>query len=261
MQKAESNAEKLKAEMLKSRPGAPLRPFSLSAFQRCCLLPSVFCLLHSAFCVLCFAAPAPLSPPVRIWLAAQTNLSTWSADFVQTRTLQSLTQPLTSKGHGWFAAPERFRWELGHPPETIAVCAQNHLLLFYPRLKRVERIPLTGNQTGPWRDALAMLEAGFPRSEAELHERYDVLSQTVTNHTGRLVLQPRSAAARRIMPRIEIDFDTEDHSLSGTELEFSDGSTLRNDFSNIVLNPELDQKLFTPPIPPDYTVVAPLSKR
>src|SRR5262245_39161944 len=107
---------------------------------------------------------AELNPAVSTWLAAQTNIQSWSADFVQTRTLKSLTQPLTATGHVWFAAPNRFRWELGHPAQTIAVRVTEELLVIYPRLKRVERFLLTGEQTGAWRDALALLEAGFPRS-------------------------------------------------------------------------------------------------
>jgi outer membrane lipoprotein-sorting protein len=206
-------------------------------------------------------AQISLSPPVQAWLAAQTNVHTWSADFIQTRTLQSLTEPLSATGQVWFAAPERFRWELGHPPETIAVCANASLMLIYPQLKRVERIPLGGKEAGPWGQALTMLEAGFPRSAAALESRYQVLSQTVTNGACRLMLQPRSAAARRMMPHMEIDFDTKDHLLRGTELEFADGSTLRNDFEHIVLNPKLDEAMFTPPIPPDYSVVEPLKKR
>lgn len=207
------------------------------------------------------AAPAtpPLPPLVTSWLAAQTNLHTWSADFVQTRRLKSLTEPLTARGHVWFAAPNRFRWELGQPPQTIAVRTANDLLILYPHLKRVERYPLTGTQTGPWRDALAMLDAGFPRSQKALEARYRVLSDTVTNQVCQLALEPRSAGARRIMPRLEIDFDTNDFSLHGTELQFSDGSTLRNDFTNIVLNPRLDMKLFSPSIPKDYEVVEPLA--
>src|ERR1041385_6696688 len=102
------------------------------------------------------------------WLGAQTNIQTWASDFVQTRTFKSLTQPLTATGHVWFAAPNRFHWELGNPPQTIAVRATNEMLVLYPRLKRVERYPLTGNRTGPWQDALALLEAGFPRSQAQL---------------------------------------------------------------------------------------------
>jgi outer membrane lipoprotein-sorting protein len=161
----------------------------------------------------------------------------------------------------WFAAPNRFRWELGHPAQTIAVCAPTELLVIYPRLKRVEHFPLTGEQAGPWRDALALLEAGFPRSQAELQAQYNILSQTVTNETCELVLQPRSAAARRMMPHLKIDFDTKDFSLRGTELEFADGSIMRNDFKNPQLNPSLDKKLFSPEIPPDYKSVEPLKNR
>src|ERR1043165_6866300 len=43
------------------------------------------------------------------WLNAQTNIHSWSADFVQTRTLKSLVQPLTNNGHVWFTAPNRDR--------------------------------------------------------------------------------------------------------------------------------------------------------
>ena len=222
---------------------------------------ALLCLMALGASVGIGAAQAPLSPPVQAWLAVQTNLQTWSADFTQTRTLQSLTEPLTATGHVWFAAPQRFRWELGRPPETIAVCSGTDLMLIYPRLKRVERIPLGGPQSGPWGEALTMLEAGFPRSEAALRSRYDVQSQTVTNQLCKLVLVPKSAAARRIMPRMEIDFDTKDCLLRGTEIQFADGSTLRNDFEHIVLNPKLDEALFSPQIPAEYKVVEPTVTR
>lgn len=206
-------------------------------------------------------AAVELNPAVASWLAAQTNIETWSAEFVQTRSLKSLTQPLTSTGHVWFAAPNRFRWELGNPAQTIAARATNELLVIYPRLKRVERFPLTGEQTGPWRDALALLEAGFPRSADELERQYTIVSQTVINDTGRIILQPKSPMARRMIPQLEISFDTKDHSLRSTELQFADGSKMRNDFKNPMLNPPIDATLFAPQIPSDYRVVEPLKNR
>jgi outer membrane lipoprotein-sorting protein len=220
-------------------------------------------LLLSSFACLATAILAPaadLNPAVSAWLAAQTNIQSWSADFVQTRSLKSLTQPLTATGHVWFAAPNRFRWELGHPPQTIAVRAAEELLVIYPRLKRVERFPLTGEQTGPWRDALALLEAGFPRNEADLVKQYNVISQKVADEIGRIVLQPKSASAKRMIPQIEIVFNTQDHSLRSTELQFADGSQMRNDFKNPVLNPDIEPDLFKPQIPSDYKVVEPLKK-
>ena len=203
---------------------------------------------------------AELNPVLTAWLAAQTNINSWSADFVQTRSLKSLTQPLIATGKVWFAAPNRFRWELGNPAQTIAVRAANELLVIYPRLKRVERFPLSGEAAGGWKDALALLEAGFPRSAAELQAQYDIVEQHVDKPVGRVVLQPKSASARRMMPQIQIEFDLTDFSLRSTTLQFADGSTLHNDFSAAVMNPPIDPKMFSPELPNDYKVVEPLKK-
>lgn len=206
------------------------------------------------------ANAAELNSEVAAWLAAQPKIESWSADFVQTRSLKSLAQPLTATGHVRFQAPNRFRWELGHPPQTIAVREPDVMLVIYPRLKRVERFPLTGEQAGPWSDALALLEAGFPRSAAELEAQYNILGQEVKAGDVNLVLQPKSTAARKMMPKITIEFDTKDYALRATELQFADGSTMRNDFKNPVLNPKIDPQMFAPEIPADYKVVEPLKK-
>src|SRR5438445_12887949 len=108
------------------------------------------------------------------WLNSQTNIQTWSAEVIQTRTLKSLAQPLTATGRVWFAAPNRFRWELGNPPQTIALRQPDQMLVIYPKLKRAEKYPLTGAHAGPWADTLALLEAGCPRSQSELESRYRV---------------------------------------------------------------------------------------
>src|SRR6185312_5318655 len=88
------------------------------------------------FCLVVFIAflhERPLAsdanPELTAWLNSQTNIQTWSAEVIQKRMLKSLTQPLTATGHVWFAAPDRFRWELGDPPETIAVRRPDQLLV------------------------------------------------------------------------------------------------------------------------------------
>ena len=76
--------------------------------------------------LLCFAAlgrsgrAADTNALLGSWFAAQTNIQTWTSEFVQTRTFKSLTQPLMATGHVWFAAPDRFRWEIPNPP-SIAI--------------------------------------------------------------------------------------------------------------------------------------------
>ena len=192
------------------------------------------------------------------WLASQTNLHSWSADVFQTRTLKALSQPLTAKGRVWFVAPNLFRWELGDPAQTIAVRQPNEMQVIYPRLKRAERYPLDGNVAGPWRDALMLLEAGFPRNQTDLEARFKILSVTNSGETGEATLQPKSAAARRMMPEIKITFSVKEASLRATELKFADGSTMRNEFTNTVWNPKIEDATFYPPLPADFKIVEPL---
>jgi len=204
------------------------------------------------------AGAADQSPLLDSWFSAQTNLHTFSADLIQTRTLKVLSQPLVSAGKAWVAVPDRFRWELGSPPQTIALRQPDTLLIIYPRLKRAEKYPLGGNQPGPWRDALALIEASFPRSRADLEAHFRILSVTQTNAHWQLALQPKSSLARSMMAEIDICVRTNDFALAATELKFADGSTMRNDFTNIVLNPQLPDGCFDAKLDPDIRVVEPL---
>jgi outer membrane lipoprotein-sorting protein len=200
-------------------------------------------------------------PVLRAWLNSQTNIQTWSAEVIQTRALKSLVQPLTTSGHVWFAAPNRFRWELGNPPQTIALRQAEQMLVIYPKLKRVEKYPLVGDRTGQWRDTLSLLEAGFPRSQVELESRFRIESESTANGAHEVTLQPKSTSARRMMPRIRIAFATSDFALRATELQFADGSTMRNEFTNAVINPKLDDSLFAPDVDPTFKVIEPLKQK
>ncbi len=227
-------------------------PFSLAAATR---LRGLLVVAMLAFTT---ARAADSSPLLTNWLAAQTNLQTWSADVTQTRTLKTLTQPLVARGHLWFAAPNLFRWELGDPAQTIAVRQPGQMLVLYPRLKRAERYPLDPGTTGPLRDLLTLIEAGFPRTQAELEARFKVLAVTETGGVGELRLQPKSAAARKMMPELKIEFSVKDSQPRATELKFADGSTMRNDFTNAVLNAPLADALFKPQLPADFKVIEPM---
>src|SRR5207247_1046834 len=111
----------------------------------------------------------------------------------QTRKLKALVQPLTATGHVWFVAPNRFRWEIKSPAETIALRQPDQVIVIYPRLKRVEKFSLSSEQTGPWKEGLALLEAGFPRSQNELESRFKIASFTSSNGVAQVTLEPRSA--------------------------------------------------------------------
>ncbi|MGA2029219.1 MAG: outer membrane lipoprotein carrier protein LolA [Verrucomicrobiota bacterium] len=194
------------------------------------------------------------------WFAAQKNIRTWSADFVQTRMLKTLTRPLVASGHVWFSAPDDFRWELGKPARTMALRHDDEMFVVYPRLKRAERYPMGADAPAQLRDAMSLLQAGLPRSREEFDSQFQILSLAETNGTWQFTLQPKSKFARQMMPELQITLATNDFSLAGTELVFMDGSRMRNDFTNAVLNPPLDKSLFEWQPPDDFEVTSPFSR-
>jgi outer membrane lipoprotein-sorting protein len=204
------------------------------------------------------SAAADWDATVSGWLAHQTNVQTWASDFTQTRTLKALAQPLVSTGRVWFAAPRNFRWELGLD-QTVAIRSNETMLVMYPRLQRAEIYQFGKTGRNEWKDALALLESGFPRSRAELEQQFSILATAPMNDLVRLELEPKAAGARKMMPRINILLSS-NLTLAGTELVFMDGSRMRNDFHNMRTNADVSGKFeFT--IPPGFKVVEPLQER
>jgi outer membrane lipoprotein-sorting protein len=220
--------------------------------------------LQLSFCLLFFLATVTVraddyDPQFNKWFAAQANMQTWSADFTQTRSLMALSEPLKSTGKVW-VEPGKFRWELGHPAQTIVVRNPDELLILYPRFKRAEIYALDKIPPGPIKDAMALLDVSIPRSRAALQEHFQLLSATITNSDIQMTLQPKSQSARQFISAVVMGFHTNDYVIADSQMDFSDGSTLRNDFTGVVFNQTMDPKLFATNLPSDYTVVEPLNQ-
>ena len=233
------------------------------------VIHSSFVIRHSSFLLfvllglLVALAPLRAADPTTIltaWLSAQTNVTTWSADFIQTRTLKALNQPLVATGHVWFARPNHFRWELGKPVQTLAVRDDEQLQVIYPRLKRAERYPLADGKSGALGEALGLLDAGFPKSRANFDARFRLVSLQATNAAWLLELQPVSPSARRMMPSIRVTLATNNFVLLANELTFPDGSRMRNDFTNAALNETFPPDHFRPTVPVAFKLVEPLTQ-
>ena len=195
------------------------------------------------------------------WLEKQAQVKSWSADVVQSRKLQALVHALESRGRVWFVQPNRFRWQLGDPPRTIAVRTEHELVVSYPRLKQLERYPLNDAIDPSWRQALALLEVGFPSDPERFHAAYELLSAIAMDQVWQFELRPSAEAALRLIERVRIEVSSEDFTLLTTELQFPDGSTMRNTFTRHELNIDLDKALFDIDVGEDVQVVSPLEGR
>jgi len=195
------------------------------------------------------------------WMDQQAKIKTWSADVVQIRNLKSLVRPLKSRGKVWFLQPNRFRWQLGDPPRTIAVRKDDELLIIYPRLKQIERFAAGEDIDPAWKQVLALLEVGFPNDSETFFSRYELVRTTRLKKSWKFELRPAAKIARRLLDRVTVEISTRDYTLLATELIFPDGSTMKNQFIHRKLNPEMDEALFDFEIEEGYTVVDPLQKR
>jgi outer membrane lipoprotein-sorting protein len=194
------------------------------------------------------------------WIQTQSTMRSFEADFKQTRELKALTEPLVATGKIWFAAPDRFRWEVMKPAPTIAVRDRDELIVIFPKLKRAEKYSLTNLRKGPWKDLMGLLDTGFPRSQSEFEQRFHLVGTSPVAGGQRLDIEPTSALVKKYMPHLSIDVATPGYDLLATTMQFVDGSVLKNEFSNPKANAPVDDALFHPQLGPEYKVTQPLSE-
>lgn len=191
------------------------------------------------------------------WLKSAGSLTAFEATVVQTRHLKALQQPLVSTGRVCFVGSGDFRWELGEPPQSVALRTGSELLLLSPRLRRAEKVDLAKAVPGPARDLLGLLDVGFPRDSRAFRERFELVEAAAPTDPASpaLTLKPRSAAARKLLPGIRVELDPAGLALRATEMTFADGSRLRTEFRDVVTNRPPDPERFRSPVDATWKVV------
>ena len=141
-------------------------------------------------------------------------------------------------------APNWFRWELGDPPKTIIIGTPTELTIIQPTKKRAQRKSLGSVDTMRDTGFLGMMKFPGGVSFEEFNKLVQVLALEESGSRCHLEILPRDAAAVKALSAIKLDFDrTTGHWLS-FEMVTREGSSIRNDFSHVQLNPKLDKSLF-----------------
>lgn len=183
--------------------------------------------------------------PVKRWITRQEDFRAVMADFTQTRSLRALKSPLASEGRLWFKAPSSFRWEIGTPAKTIVLRKGDSLFLIQPAKKRAERSPAEARPDKPSpMQAMGMMSFPFARDFGDFQRQFETLSITTEGTRCHLEVLPRDAQARKFLSALKLDFSTANGHLLGFEMATRDGSSLRNDFTNVQVNPKIPASVF-----------------
>ena len=189
------------------------------------------------------ADPVDLAP-VRRWLAKQEELRTLQADFTQTRAYKNLRDPLAAPGRLWYTAPGSFRWEVGDPAKTVVLRKGENYYVINPAKKRAERTPTAAFNRPGGGGRAPVVDFPFARNFEDFNRRFEVLAATTEGTRCHLEILPRDAQARSALAAIRLDFDTETGRLASFEFVTRDGSSLRNEFSNVRTDAKIDPRQY-----------------
>ena len=182
---------------------------------------------------------------LRKWVTRQSEVRTVQADFMQTRTFHALRDPLAAPGRLWFSAKDGFRWEIGDPPKTVILKKGNTSLAIEPAKKRAEPLNGAGSEApGVGMNPLSMMSFPLAKNFDDFNRQFEVLGVSLAGDRCHVELMPRDPAARKYLSAFRLDFDTDDGHLLDFEIALRDGSSLRNEFSNVRLNGNIDARVF-----------------
>lgn len=182
--------------------------------------------------------------PIARWLERQSKIRTIEADMTQSRALKTLRSPAKADGRFWFEAPDRFRWQIGDPPRTIAIGDGETITVIDGRRRTATRTRVADLKNDA--SLRGMAEFPFAPDFATFRERFEVRDLRIDGTVCRVEMLPRDPAARKMLTRIILTFDTESGHLLSFEAVTKDGSSLRNEFSNVKLDRKLDPSIFAP---------------
>ncbi len=176
------------------------------------------------------------------WLERQATITSLDAGFTQERKLPSLKEPVSTPGRITFAKPDKIRWQLGEPMQTLAVSDGTTLTLIEESEKSARQVAADS----PHAARFSLLSGKAFQSKESFYEAFEIIESRVTSGIHQYTLKPKDRRMRSQVPWIFIDIDPEKKELRVLELEMQDKSRVRTFFTNPKFNTKLPDALFKP---------------
>lgn len=180
--------------------------------------------------------------PLERWIAAQKDLRSLDADFMQERKLPSLKKAITTPGRLRLVQPGKLRWELGDPVKTLAVSDGTTVTLLDLAKKRGKRI----DADSPAARQFTLLSDGSFRDLAGFQQVFELVESRMSDGIYQLTVRPKDKAMRKHVAWMFLDIDTRTQELRALALELEDKTRIRTIFSNAKFNAKVDPAIFAP---------------
>jgi len=182
--------------------------------------------------------------------AAQKELHTMTAEFVQERQTALLAEPEEARGTFYYAAPDRVRWAYRSPNPMQVVIDRQEMVTWYQDLGRAERV-----QIGRYADQV-MKYLGASNS-LDLLSQYFTIEVTFPKDVARpyeLALTPRFARVGKKLKSMHVWIDPQIFLPVRLRYEEPDGDVTEYRFEKVHVNSNLPADTFVLKLPPGTPV-------
>ena len=170
-------------------------------------------------------------------LSAVNNLK---AEFKQSRHMEILIDPLVSEGYCYFEKPDKLRWELNEPYQSILIYNANEVGKFDIKKGKAEKLNLGTEDL--MREILKQIISWMQGEFTKAAEIYDLKVYKTDNY--KLVLIPKSKELIKSIQSIEMTFNKNLESISVVQINESSDNFIKIEFTNVQNNISLDKNLF-----------------
>lgn len=192
------------------------------------------------------AAEAVDTGPLQNWMGRQGEVATLRGGFRQERRLRTIRRPLVSEGRFWFAAPDRFRWEVGDPPKLVAVnTGSGEIIVSEPGKGKIQRYDLENPKEAEAAQRLGLFQPGLFGSWEQFQATFRVSGLEVQGHLMKAELRMRDSRMALAVLRVELLIDTRHDAVRAFELFFRDGSSVAVTFLDVAKNAAVADEVFT----------------
>lgn len=176
------------------------------------------------------------------WLARQQTITSLDTTFTQQRKLPSLKEPVSTTGRLSFEKPDKFRWQLGEPMQTLAVSDGETFTLIEESEKSARQI----SKDSPQAARFSLLSGKAFSSKEAFRQTFEIIDSKVVDGIHQYTLKPTDRRMRSNVPWVFLDIDPKKNELRAMELEMADKSRVRSVFGQVRFNINLPASLFKP---------------
>ncbi len=176
--------------------------------------------------------------PVKRWIAKQAGVQSFYSEFEQERQLRALKNPLVNRGKLWFQAPGSFRWQIGDPPEAIAIQnSERGLVILNPEKMTARRYTMSELREEERARGASFLESGFPRSWEQFESNFKLTEMALNNEVWEATVSIRDRKTAVALRKMVFYIDASTYDLRGFYLRFRDSSSITTRLLKTQKNP------------------------